>query len=52
MLNYLINSIPLILALFLWAIHLERRVTRIETDISWIKENLNQCLPPLDKSTG
>jgi len=44
-LQYAINSIPLIVALVIWAVHLEKKITRIETDISWLKKELPTCRP-------
>lgn len=45
-LNYLISSIPLVFALVIWAVRLEKKITRIETDISWIKKELPTCRRP------
>jgi len=36
--TYLINSLPLGVALVVWAVHLEKKITRIETDIAWMKK--------------
>lgn len=47
-LQYVINSIPLVIALVLWAVHLEKKITRIETDISWLKKELPACQPNLE----
>lgn len=32
-------------------IHLTTRLTRIETDLKWIKKRCPQCLPNLDNPT-
>lgn len=32
--QYIINSIPLIVALAIWAVRLEKKITVIETDIA------------------
>jgi len=50
-LHYVLNSIPLIIALFVWAVRLEKKITRIETDITWIKKELPACLPNLEDRT-
>ena len=42
-LQYILNSIPLIFALVIWAVHLEKKITRIETDITWLKKELPVC---------
>lgn len=44
-LHYILNSIPLIIALIIWAVHLEKKITSIETDISWLKKELPLCRP-------
>ena len=49
--NYLLHSIPLIVALILWAVRLEKKITRVETDISWIRETLPRCQPASAKPT-
>jgi len=41
--KYLSSSIPLVIALIIWAVHLENKITRIETDISWMKKELPGC---------
>lgn len=43
MLEYLTNSIPLIIALIVWAIRLETKIAKIQTDISWLKKELPTC---------
>ena len=50
-LQYIINSIPLIVALVIWAVHLEKKITRIETDISWLKKELPTCRPTSEDPT-
>lgn len=50
-LNYLLHSIPLIIALILWAVRLEKKITRVETDISWIRETWPKCPPSSVKPT-
>lgn len=42
-LDYLLNSIPLVVALLIWAVRLEKKITRIETDIAWLKKELPAC---------
>jgi len=41
--SYLLNSIPLVVALLIWAVRLEKKITRIETDLTWIKKELPGC---------
>jgi len=43
MLEYFVNSIPLVIALVIWAIRLEVRIAKIQTDISWLKKELPAC---------
>jgi len=50
-LQYILNSIPLIVALVIWAVHLEKKITRIETDISWLKKELPTCRPTSEDPT-
>jgi len=50
-LQYIINSIPLVVALVIWAVHLEKKITRIETDISWLKKELPACRPTSENPT-
>jgi hypothetical protein len=50
-LKYLFNSIPLIIALFIYAIRLERRLTKIETNVEWIKLEIPKCQPSSDENT-
>ncbi|MBA7710442.1 hypothetical protein ES703_119384 [subsurface metagenome] len=49
--QYLLNSIPLVIALLIWAVTLEKKITRIETDISWIKKELPTCRPTSEDPT-
>jgi len=50
-LNYLLNSIPLIVALIIWAVRLEKKITRIETNLSWLMKEVPGCLPNSEKTT-
>lgn len=50
-LQYVLNSLPLICALVIWAVHLEKKITRIETDITWLKKELPGCLPTSENPT-
>ena len=38
MIDYLLQSIPLIIALFIWAVRLEIKIAKIQTNICWIKK--------------
>lgn len=44
-LQHILNNIPLILALIIWGVRLEKSITRIETDIAWLKKELPTCQP-------
>ena len=50
-LQYLLNSIPLVIALVIWAVSLEKKITRIETDIAWLKKELPTCRPTSEGPT-
>jgi hypothetical protein len=45
MIDYLFNSIPLIAGLIIWAVRLESKITKIQTDIEWIKKEIPGCQP-------
>ena len=47
MLDYILHSLPLVLALILWAVHLEVKIARIQTDIAWLKKELPAADPGL-----
>ena len=49
--NYLLHSIPLIIALLIWAVRLEKKITKVETDITWIREMIPKCQPTSAKPT-
>lgn len=34
-----------------YIIRLERKVSAMATDISWIKKNIKSCQPPLEENT-
>jgi len=51
MIDYLIQSMPLILALIIWAIRLEVKIASIQTDISWLKKELPACRPTSEDHT-
>lgn len=42
-LQVIINNLPLIVALVIWAVRLEKKITKIETDIAWIKKEFPTC---------
>ena len=39
----LLNSLPVIVVLIVWAVHLEVKFARIETDIAWLKKEVPLC---------
>ncbi|MBA7495704.1 hypothetical protein ES702_06293 [subsurface metagenome] len=43
MLDYFFHSLPLVACLIVWAVHLEVKIARIQTDISWLKKELPAC---------
>lgn len=45
MIDYLINSLPLVVALIIWAVRLEIKIAKIQTDITWLKSELPRCRP-------
>lgn len=51
MLNYIFHSLPLIVALFIWAVRLETKIASIQTDITWLKKELPGCQPISDDRT-
>lgn len=52
MIDYLFNSLPLVAALFIWAIRLEVKIAKIQTDLKWIKGQGLQCQPTLEDPTN
>ena len=42
---------PFIIAILVFGFRIETRLTRIETDITWIKQSHNQCQQILEKIT-
>jgi len=42
---------PFIIAILVFGFRIESRLTRIETDIVWIKQSYQQCQPNLEKHT-
>ena len=51
MLEYLAQSIPLIITLAIWAVRLEIRIAKIQTDLTWLKKELPACRQPSDQDT-
>jgi len=42
---------PLVLAILVFFFRIETRLSKIETDLTWIKKVLPTCLPSLGKNT-
>ena len=42
---------PFIIAILVFGFRIETRLTRIETDITWIKGNYKQCQQSLERIT-
>lgn len=38
MINYFIQSIPLLIAILAWGIRLEIKLAQIQTDLTWLKK--------------
>lgn len=51
MLDYILHSLPLVLVLIIWAVHLEVKIARIQTDITWLKKELPACRPTSEDPT-
>lgn len=51
MLDYFFHSLPLVAALFIWAVRLEIKIARLQTDMTWIKKELPLCPPTLEDPT-
>lgn len=45
MVEILIVALPVAGGVIVWLIRQERRLTRIETNICWIKKEISKCLP-------
>lgn len=43
MLDYFYHSLPLVAALFIWAVRLEIKIAKIQNDICWLKKELPTC---------
>jgi len=51
MLDYIFHSLPLVGALIIWAIRLEVKIAKIQTDITWLKKEIPQCRPTSENPT-
>lgn len=51
MLDYILHSLPLVAALILWAVHLEVKIAKIQTDIAWLKKEIPACRQTSDDPT-
>lgn len=47
----ILKLLPLIVALIIWAIHLEVKIATITTDLKWIKKALNEWQPSSENHT-
>jgi len=43
MVDYLMVIVPVVLALIVYFVRLEKRLTKISTDLCWIKKELLKC---------
>lgn len=39
MLNYVIQSLPIVIGLIVWAVRIEIKLAKIQTDITWMMKN-------------
>lgn len=51
MIDYLLHSLPVFSAIFFWAIRLEIKIAKIQTDLTWLKKELPACQPTLEDPT-
>jgi len=49
--KYAAQSLPLVVVLVVWAVRLEIRIARMQTDLCWIKKKIPLCQPTLEKTT-
>lgn len=49
--NYILALTPLVALIIYREIKLHASISKIETDITWIKRELNKCPPTSDKDT-
>jgi len=52
MLDYILHSLPLVAALFIWAVRLETKISVIQTDIAWLKKEIPGCQPTSAEDTN
>lgn len=43
MLDYILHSLPLVAALIIWAVRLEIKIAKIQTNIAWLIKELPSC---------
>ena len=48
---YTIQLLPVLALLIIYFFRIERRLTRIETNITWLIKNTEQCQQPSGKNT-
>ena len=51
MIDYFYHSLPVLAAIIFWAIRLEIRIARIQTDLTWLKKEIPGCRPTLENPT-
>jgi len=49
--DLLLIAVPVAVVLIGYIIRLERKIAEMATDITWIKQNLTACQPPLGKNS-
>jgi len=45
------GSIPVVIMIVVYFGSIEKRLTRIETDLTWLKKEIPACLQPSDRNT-
>lgn len=51
MIDYILQSLPFVLALIIYFARLEVRLAKMSKDICWIMKELKICQPHLEKRT-
>lgn len=51
MLDYFFHSLPLVACLIVWAVRLEIKIAKIQTNITWLIKELPACRPTSENPT-
>jgi len=52
MIETLVIAVPILTAMLIWIIRLESRLTKIETNLCWIKKEMLKCQQTCEESTN